>query len=121
MQQVRQWRWKIFKEEKSIEILKIYNHFQNIAKEKITHEFRLKEIDETKNSFIKEIKQNELLSKKHKNVCTIINYTEHLLISASMITRCVSFSAFASLVGIPAGFASFTVGIKICSIFNWKV
>ena len=100
MQQVRQWRWKIFKEEKSIEILKIY---------------------ETKNSFIKEIKQNELLSKKHKNVCTIINYTEHLLISASMITRCVSFSAFASLVGIPAGFASFTVGIKICSIFNWKV
>ena len=32
-----------------------------MAKEKITNEFRLKEIDETKNSFIKEIKQNELL------------------------------------------------------------
>ena len=31
-----------------------------MAKEKITNEFTLKEIDETKNSFIKEIKQNEL-------------------------------------------------------------
>ena len=46
----------------------------------------------------------------------IINYTEDLLISAYMITRCVSISAFASLVGIPGGFASFAVGIKICSI-----
>ena len=69
-----------------------------------------------KKKLFKEIEQNELISKKHKNVCMIINYTEDLLISAYMITRCVSISAFASLVGIPGGFASFAVGIKICSI-----
>ena len=34
-----------------------------------SQEFRLKEIDETKNRLIKERKQNELISKKHKNVC----------------------------------------------------
>ena len=37
-------------------------------------------IDETKNYFIEEIKQNKLMSKKHKNVCNILNYIEHLLI-----------------------------------------
>ena len=39
-----------------------------------------KNIDETKNYFIEEIKQNKLMSKKHKNVCNILNYIEHLLI-----------------------------------------
>ena len=34
-----------------------------------SQEFRLKEIDETKNCLIKEIKQNELIRKEHKNVC----------------------------------------------------
>ena len=34
-----------------------------------SQEFRLKEIDETKNRLIKEIKQNELIRKEHKNVC----------------------------------------------------
>ena len=43
--------------------------------------------------------QNELLSKKHKNVCTTLNYIEHLLIIASAVTGCVSISDFASLVG----------------------
>ena len=37
-------------------------------------------IDETKNYFIEEIKQNKLMSKKHKKVCNILNYIEHLLI-----------------------------------------
>ena len=37
-------------------------------------------IDETKNYFIEEIKQNKFMSKKHKNVCNILNYIEHLLI-----------------------------------------
>ena len=32
----------------------------------ITEEFRLKNIIKTKNYFIKEIDQNELMSKKHK-------------------------------------------------------
>ena len=41
------------------------------------------------------------MSKKHKKVCTALNYVENLLILASVVTECVSVSAFASLVGIP--------------------
>ena len=48
-----------------------------------------------------QLKQNELLSKNHKKVCTILNYIELLLILASTITGCISISAFASLLGIP--------------------
>ena len=41
------------------------------------------------------------MSKKHRKVCTTLNYIEHFLILASIITRLVSIFAFASLVGIP--------------------
>ena len=75
----------------------------------------LKNIDETKNHFLEEIKQNEL-SKRLKKVCKILNYTGHLLILSSIITGCVSFFCFASLVNIPAAFASSAAGIKICAI-----
>ena len=56
------------------------------------------------------------MNKKHKKVCTTSNYIEHFLIFASTITGCVSISAFASLVGIPIGIASSTIGLKICVI-----
>ena len=69
-----------------------------------------------KNYFLEEIKQNELMSKKHKKVCTTLNYIEHFLILASTITGCVSISAFASLIGIPIGITSSAIGLKICAI-----
>ena len=56
------------------------------------------------------------MSKKHKNVCRILNYIDHLLIIISTITGCVSISAFASLVGIPIGITSSAIGLKICAI-----
>ena len=60
-------------------------------------------MDETRNYFLKEIKQNELMSKKHKKVCTTLNYIELILVLASTITECISISAFTSLIGIPIG------------------
>ena len=36
--------------------------------ENISQEFRLKNIDETRNYLIQEISRNELISKKHKKV-----------------------------------------------------
>ena len=60
-------------------------------------------IDGTRNYFFEEIKQNELMSRKHNKVCTTLNYIEQLLILASTITRCISVSAFASLLDIPLG------------------
>ena len=87
-----------------------------MVQENISQEFRLKNIDETKNYSLEEIKKNELMSKKYKKVCTTLNYIEHFLILASTITGCVSISAFASLVGIPIGITSSTIGLIICAI-----
>ena len=67
-----------------------------MGEENISQECRRKEIDESKNYFIEEIKQDELMSNTHKKACKILNYFEHLLILASRVTRCVSISAFAS-------------------------
>ena len=56
------------------------------------------------------------MSEKYKKKCKYLKYVEHLLILASAVTGCVSFSAFASLVAIPVGISSSAVGIKICAI-----
>ena len=42
-----------------------------MAEKSISQKFRLKEIDKTRSYFIQEIKQNELISKKHKKFCNI--------------------------------------------------
>ena len=54
--------------------------------------------------------------KKHKNVCTVLNYTEHLLILATVVTRFISIYAFVSLVGIVIGITCSAIGLKICVI-----
>ena len=64
---------KIFKEEESIEILKILglkikNNFKNMIEENISQEFRLKNVDEARKHFVEEIEQNELMSIKHEKV-----------------------------------------------------
>ena len=64
--------------------MKIYNYFKNMSLE-----FRLKSIDETKNYSLEEIRQNKLISKRHKKVCTTLNYIEHFLILASTIAGCI--------------------------------
>ena len=82
----------------------------------MSQEFRLKNIDETKNYFLEEIKQDELMSRKHKKVCTTLNYVEHVLILASTITGYISISAFATLLGFPIGITGSTVRLKIFTI-----
>ena len=56
------------------------------------------------------------MSKKHKKVCTTLNYIEHFLILASTVKGCTSIHAFASLIGIPIGMMSSAIGLKICAI-----
>ena len=62
-----------------------------MAEENISQEFRLKNIDETRNYLIEEINRNELMSKKHKKICATLNYIEHFLFLASAITGVFSF------------------------------
>ena len=90
-----------------------------MAEENISHKFRLKNVDETRNYLIKEIKQNELMSKKHKKICTTLDYIKHFLILASSITGCVSISAFVSLIVSPIGITSSAIGLKICAVTAW--
>ena len=53
-----------------------------------------------------------MISKKHKKVCTTLNYIEHFIILGSAITGFVSTSSFASLVCIPIGITSSPIGSK---------
>ena len=87
-----------------------------MSEENISQEFRLKNIDETRNYFIKEINQNELISRKLKKVFTTLNYIEHFFILVSTITGCISISAFASLIGGPIEITSSAIRLKICAI-----
>ena len=47
--------------------MKIYNCIKNMVEVNIS-------TDEKRNYFLEEIHQNELKSRKHKNVCTTLNH-----------------------------------------------
>ena len=85
-----------------------------MVEENISQEFRLKNIDQTKNYFLEEIKQNELMSKKHKKVFTTLNYS--FLIIDSTIAGSFSISSYASLIGIPMGILISSKGFQNCAI-----
>ena len=82
-----------------------------------SQEFRLKNIDETRNYLIEEINQNELISKKYEKAYRALNYIEHFLILISTVTGCAS----VSVVGIPIGITSSAIGLKICVVTAGKV
>ena len=84
--------------------------------EEASLEFGLTKIDETRTYLLDEIKRNALINEKYEKTWRYINYVEYLLILASTVTGWVLFSAFASLVTIPADITSFAVGTKICVI-----
>ena len=85
-----------------------------MAEENLSKEFRLNNIDGTRNYLIEKKKQNELMSRKHKKICTILIYTEEFLILDSTI------SSFASFLVISIGITSSAVGFKVCAIFKKK-
>ena len=55
-----------------------------------------------RNYFLVEIEENELMSRKHKKVCTTLNIS-YLAFS---LTGCISIPSFASLLGIAKGIKS---------------
>ena len=82
---------------------KKYMSILNITKIKeASLQFRLRQIDETTNYLLDEMKHNDLMSEKNKKTCKYLNYVENMLFLASTITVCVSISALA-LVCIPVG------------------
>ena len=45
-----------------------------MAERNLSQEFRLKNVDEARNYFCKEIEQNKLMSQEYKKVCSHILY-----------------------------------------------
>ena len=82
----------------------------------MSQECRLKNINETRNYFLEEIEQNEVMSRKHKKVYRTLNYIERFLILASRITGCISISDLTSLIGIFIGITSSAIELKLCVI-----
>ena len=56
------------------------------------------------------------MSKKHRNISATLNDIDHFLILASIITRCISISAFASFIAVPIIITISAIGLKICAI-----
>ena len=56
------------------------------------------------------------MNKKHKKICTTLDYIEHFLILVFTIIGRILISGFASLLGIPIGIMSSAIGLKICAI-----
>ena len=72
-------------------------------------QLRLDNVDETRNYFLKEIKQHELMIEKHKRVSTNINYTENVLIECFFY-----FFAWYS----QGNYKFFKIGLKIFAIVS---
>ena len=88
--------------------------------------FRLQNIDETRNYYLEEIKQIELMNIKYEKVCTTLNYIENVLILASAITGCISASAFASFllltsIGITSSVIKLKTGAIAAKIKKYKL
>ena len=47
-----------------------------MAEENISQNLILKDIDETRNYLMEEIKQNDLMNKNHNKSCLVLNYIE---------------------------------------------
>ena len=83
----------------------------------MSKQFRFKNIDETRNYYFEEIKQNELMNRNGKKVCTTLNSIKHFLILPSTITTgCIFISNFTSSLCIPIGIAIFAIGLKMSAI-----
>ena len=87
---------------------KLYNHDWRKHETKV----RKKNIDKRRNYLSEKINQNDLMSKKHKKVYTVLNYIDHQHILIFTVSGYVSISAFA-LAGIHIGITRSEIEINI--------
>ena len=79
----------------------------------MSQDLRLKNIEQTKNYFIKEINQNRWIGKNHKKVYIDLNFIEQLFnYLSSAVKGCFWTYAFASLVSILIRIISFAVQFR---------
>ena len=61
-----------------------------MVEENLSEKFRLKNIDGTRNYFLEETKQKELMSTNCKKVFTTLNYVEHFFVDLLYFSFCNS-------------------------------
>ena len=76
----------------------------------------MKNLEEKKNYFIKEIDKDKLMSSKYRKVCMTLNYIEHFIILASVVIECISNFVFDFLLCILIEITRSAVGLKIFAI-----
>ena len=84
----------------------------NISKEK---QFRLNKINETKDCFLAEIRERELISKKISKCIASLDYFDKPLNVFSILSGSISVASFATRIGAPAGIIGASCGFT-CSI-----
>ena len=84
-----------------------------MVEENISQEFRLENIDQTRDYFVEEIEQTELMSRKHKNVCTTLNWLKTFLFQLLQI---LGVFQYLLLLGIRIGITSSAIRVKTCAI-----
>ena len=80
-----------------------------MTEDNISQKFRLKNIGEARNYLTEDINQSDLMCKKNKKICTVLNFINHFLILASAVTG-LFFSCY------PIGTTSCAVELKISAI-----
>ena len=78
-------------------------------------QFRLNKINETRDYFVAEIKERELMSKRLSKYIASFDYFDKSLIVLSITTGSVSIASFATVIGAPVGIisASFSLAFSI--------
>ena len=74
-------------------------------------QFRLNKISEIEDYFITEIKERELMNKKLSKYISFFDYFDKSLIVSSVTSGSVSIASFATVIGIPTGIASTSLGL----------
>ena len=74
-------------------------------------QFTLNKINEIKNCFIAEIKERELMSKRHSKYITSFDYFEKSLIVLSATSGSISIASFATVIGTLVGIASASLSL----------
>ena len=85
-----------------------------MVEKNISQEFRLTNIDERRNYFFEETEQKDNYEAQ-KSLCNFKSYWT-LSYLVSVVTECIKTSPFASLLGIPIGLTSSSIGLKACAI-----
>ena len=71
-----------------------------------SQQFRLNKVNETKDYFIADIKERELMSKRLSKYISSFEYLDKSFIVLSATSGSVSIASFATVIGTPVGIAS---------------